>query len=306
MQREKSRYPAVSNILKREVKQAIEASEKANQDRKINQAAIAKQCGYSAGAFSAYISGDKGPDEAFVRKFTHTLYASDKRRTALAEEIWAAAQRPETIFDSVFDRLQAGGRLTCTTTDYPPFAGTEGECFFQSVFSRFFDIAGITVEHRPDPRSGFPSGYEHADVALGLYDSADRMFAPLGLKFWRFPIRMGLGAVCLKRFQPHLSSIAATMSGVNLSGVKTKTTRPIRPIVVTNDVGSIHCLKRLKYRRARACRGEESRCAGPEGTAAYRDRNRRFRNPGRLRGRIHCFKTLGDYGRRRMFRVCIQ
>jgi hypothetical protein len=211
---------------------------------KLTQNTIAANWEISQSDFSEVVSGSKHPSPAFIKRFVNGRYpdiaanknARDKLTSAIIEE----AKKGQPSLDTLRKKLKAGEDLRVTTINYPPFAGSP-RCFFESVFSRFLDLAGIRYD-TPTCRVGNRlQDYKNSDFSLGMFDSADRMLT-LDRKFWRVPVRMGLGAICLRQHKEHEQAIANLLS--NHDAIEDL---HIVPIVVTNDVGWRHCINRLKF-----------------------------------------------------------
>src|SRR5260370_1062923 len=144
----------------------------------------------------------------------------------------------------MLEDLASGPReLKITTSDYAPFSGKD-PFFFNKLFERFFYLTGL--RHKTNVENGLQA-YHHADsdVVYGLFDSIDRMLR-MNLKFWRFPIRIGLGAVCAEQDRDAWPHIARLLSKPRALVGPADLHIRIKPIVVDGEVGHIHCLHTLQ------------------------------------------------------------
>lgn len=201
----------------------------------------------SAGTISTLLRGATRPTDKFIEKFAEFKHKNNTRALdKLTADLKALRDQCEpTLTGCALDDLNSGAlpHLDITSLNYQPFAGSD-DSFFESVFFRFFDIAGLRFKKLPN-RFSFQGSDANAHVVLSLFDSADRMFR-LGRRFFRVPIRIGLGAVCLQQHQSDARSISRILSDPLRPPDQSPDVK-VRPVVVEGEVGWIHCVKRLKF-----------------------------------------------------------
>jgi GNAT superfamily N-acetyltransferase len=240
------RYPDAADLLDKHIKRsktsnrvlAIEIGEK-EQPR-------------SATAISNYRKGlakpGKREEEKVIERLSNYFFPTSKEGAAKKKfsvdlkRFWAAP----TLTGNMLADLGAGLReLTVTHCNYPPFAGPGSKLLFQGFCDRLFDQAGIQLKPPTVASTCKEISDAKSDVVYAIFDSVDRMLR-LNLKFWRFPIRVGLGAVCSIRDEAHCPDIVRALSQPSSKQLGSEPKLHIRAIVATDEVGAVHCRHRLK------------------------------------------------------------
>ena len=226
-------FPAVKALFDRELAR-LQLSD--------NQ--FAKRIGKSASTLYNYRNGLRPIPEPLIDTVVQAFYRNDRpRQTALRKEFDDALRSPATG-GNLLEDVKAGRHLDVTSiANYLPISGGKG-AFFDKFAARFSELVGIPFEPRVTPMRG-DTQYSFNSVLLSLFDSPDRM---LHLRFFRFPIRMTLGAVTDRLYMNEMNLSSMDIARV-LSNPEYKELikRGVRPIVVKGEVGYINCRKRLKF-----------------------------------------------------------
>jgi GNAT superfamily N-acetyltransferase len=239
----------------------------------VSNSLLAESVKKSPAAISAFRKGYGKPAEIDVRRdeqgreqtitFAETVKAiaaclyphqnvSSEEADNFAKDLSQAWNKPPAEPSGstyTLDDLASGRKkLVITSSNYSPFSGSGS--LFNRLLARFFDLAGIRLgDDSIKIENGLKTeDHSGSDIVYGLFDSIDRMLR-MDLYFWRFPIRIGLGAVCGQQDWERRSDIARLLSErperVSLSD-RPRPKINIKPIVVDGEVGSIHCLRGLK------------------------------------------------------------
>lgn len=204
---------------------------------------LAKGAKISLAAASNYRRGRRAPPADIAEKIAQYFYPEDSDAArAMVARFREAARDPEVRDSAPAARETIGRRkLEVTSVDYPPFSGARHD-FFESLFRRFFALSDLQVPPVFRAREAFGTeDFSSTDVALSVFESPDRM-AHNGLKFWRAPIKISLGAVIHRDYEGRIDEIAAALIDPSANRGS------IRPIVVRGEVGAIHCKQRLGFR----------------------------------------------------------
>jgi GNAT superfamily N-acetyltransferase len=241
-------YPELAKIFKRELEGRQERDKREESTRQefgsISQlqekyAKYAKGSAEGKTSVFNYVKGFRKPSQLFITWFLRDVVRGTQREFKELEAEIANASKVKEPYpkDTLLGNFASGNSvLTFTSVDYYPFAGHD-ECFVESVFSHFFELADIKAQKIGNRRGPKP---EEGYVAFGRYETAERMLR--GLKFWRMPIRMSLGSICLPQHRDQRDLIASV-----LAKLSDRSAVPLQPIVVANDVGSMHCRKTLGF-----------------------------------------------------------
>ena len=130
--------------------------------------------------------------------------------------------------------------LKVSYLSYGVFSGSVTS-FFNRLFQRYVKQLGI----QPDAEIRDKFNVEHqlrsreVHLALCYFASVNRT---LSAKFFTTPLRVSLGAVCLKKYDVNVEKLAAAVS---TEGARAR--HAIRPIVIRGEVGYLHCVNTLGF-----------------------------------------------------------
>jgi GNAT superfamily N-acetyltransferase len=160
--------------------------------------------------------------------------------TALTNEFKShlkVATLPTAYSSLIHDVINTkGGRLQISSLDYGIFAGTE-KSFFEGLTTRYLNQLGIKPQfslRNSRAEESLRTGETH--LAMCYFASVSRI---LSERFFSTPIRISLGAVSHDRYSSRANDIArALYVGEWIRG---EDRVKLRPIVVRNEVGYLHC-----------------------------------------------------------------
>lgn len=196
-----------------------------------------------------FLEGRRRPKQNNIERLAQFFYpeATPQRQEFVQKVLACRDKTPPQR--GLLDELAAGARpFRVRSLDYPPLSGRNsfvGDFFLE----RFLSLSGIKIEHHSGPSSDsadveaiqddLQSG--HTDLVLGHLSTADRA---LRLHFVAHtPIRVSLGAICHKRHALHL----AELQNILLHGKEHNSTLTIQPILLSREIGWLHCVRRLGY-----------------------------------------------------------
>jgi ribosomal protein S18 acetylase RimI-like enzyme len=235
------RFPATKKAMDRGILHLLNTS-----GEKVTNDAIAAKARISIASVYNYRQGLRCPKRDVAFRLGDFFFGadpenSDGSRLKFVTDLLGEGEA-EAASDPQEELLRRGGGLILRSSNYRPFAG-KANCFLDSLVTRFFQVSNVPTSEEGRWQNIEAKDLSKGDVLVGLWDSLDRVVR-YGFRFWRFPVRMTLGACCHIDHKSEIPSIAAALSDPR------KVTRHIRPIVVEGEVGSIHCEKRLGYKKA--------------------------------------------------------
>jgi hypothetical protein len=231
------RYPDVAKVIRSAIKRKKEFVRK-NTRKRLSMAEIAKKLGLSTGGLWNYQKGIRAIPEELVNVMADYFYEGDPHGAKqFRNDLESAVKTGVATNRSVSDRIANGDPLLIDVTDYPPFS-----VCIKELVNHFCELATLktqTARREADFNMREALWGNEIDLAISYFAN---LYRAVRVHFWPTRIRIGLGAVILKRHSDKLKMICEV-----LAGDKPENRPKIRPILVDREVGAIHCLETLQY-----------------------------------------------------------
>ena len=198
------------------------------------------KAGMSAAGFWNYYKGRRGVPPAKAHLMARYFFAGDPKGIGkFIADLEQAAKHAVAAAATTGDGLAGSQSLRIDLTDYPPFSGAVGKLVDH--------VCRLSALAKENPKRGKDFDMRQAlarneiDIAVGYFAN---LYRGVQVHFWPTTIKIGLGAVILKKHEKSKELI-----GEVLAGNRIESRSQLCPILVEGEVGAIHCLKTLQYRR---------------------------------------------------------